>query len=192
MTLVEKILHNSWPKEYDPLPATFNRITFDEAMDKFGTDKPDMRYKEFQVKTTEYNGFQFFPFPKILLNLQMFLNLIFSIFQMKNITDLVEFTGEQKTDDRSRAYIIAVQENFASSFTDTMGDTLSGVAMRKTGVQFTPIRVDDDWDSKCNLTDSSVNAINERFNLQPNDVVLFAYGPTTRVVSDALSVFSLI
>lgn len=110
---------------------------------------------------------------------------------MENITELVEFTGEQKTDDRSRAYIIPIQESFAASFTDTMGDTLNSVAMRKKNLQFTPIRVNDDWGSKCNLTEASVNAINERFSLQPNDVLLYAYGPKTSVVSDILHAFSL-
>lgn len=109
---------------------------------------------------------------------------------MKNITDIAEFTGEQKTDDLYRAYIIPVQENFATSFTDTMGETLSGVALRKKDIQFTPIRVDSNWGSKCNLTDASANAINERFNLQPNDVILFAYGAKSSVVSDILSVFA--
>lgn len=49
IALVENILQNSWPKELGTLPATFNRITFEEAMDRYGSDKPDMRYKEFQV-----------------------------------------------------------------------------------------------------------------------------------------------
>lgn len=68
MRLVEQILHSSWPKEFDSLPATFNRITFDEAMDKFGTDKPDMRYKEFQVKMIELKRFRFYLFYQTLIS----------------------------------------------------------------------------------------------------------------------------
>lgn len=49
IALVENILQHSWPKELGALPVTFNRISYDEAMDRYGSDKPDMRYKDFQV-----------------------------------------------------------------------------------------------------------------------------------------------
>lgn len=50
LALVENIIQHSWPKELGTLPVTFNRISFDEAMDRYGSDKPDMRYKVLQVK----------------------------------------------------------------------------------------------------------------------------------------------
>lgn len=111
---------------------------------------------------------------------------------MENITNIVEFDGEQKTDERKLAYIIPVQGDFANAFTDTMGDILKGVALTKKDVQFIPTRIDDDWHTKCKLTQESANTISEKFNLQPNDVVLFAYGSKTDVVSVAHSLKSYI
>lgn len=46
--LVEHLLRYSWPKFLDPLPITFNRMSYRDAMEKYGCDKPDTRF-DFQV-----------------------------------------------------------------------------------------------------------------------------------------------
>lgn len=44
MQLVEETLSYSWPKEYPKIKLPFDRITYAEAMEKYGTDKPDTRF----------------------------------------------------------------------------------------------------------------------------------------------------
>uniref|UniRef100_A0A0A1X7W5 Aspartate--tRNA ligase, mitochondrial n=2 Tax=Zeugodacus cucurbitae TaxID=28588 RepID=A0A0A1X7W5_ZEUCU len=42
MNLIEELLRYSWPKR--GLQTPFRRITYEEAMEKYGTDKPDIRF----------------------------------------------------------------------------------------------------------------------------------------------------
>lgn len=44
MQLIEETLRYSWPKEYTKIQTPFKRMTYDHAMEKFGTDKPDTRF----------------------------------------------------------------------------------------------------------------------------------------------------
>uniref|UniRef100_A0A1A9W5F1 Aminoacyl-transfer RNA synthetases class-II family profile domain-containing protein n=1 Tax=Glossina brevipalpis TaxID=37001 RepID=A0A1A9W5F1_9MUSC len=44
MQLVEEVLRYSWPKEYSKIQTPFRRITYEEALEKYGTDKPDIRF----------------------------------------------------------------------------------------------------------------------------------------------------
>ncbi|XP_031345398.1 aspartate--tRNA ligase, mitochondrial isoform X2 [Photinus pyralis] len=44
MNLVEELLQYSWPSILKPLPRRFPQITYKEAMEKYGTDKPDLRF----------------------------------------------------------------------------------------------------------------------------------------------------
>lgn len=49
MNLVENVFLKSWPKELSAITAPFRRMTFNEAMDRYGSDKPDTRYSNFLV-----------------------------------------------------------------------------------------------------------------------------------------------
>lgn len=42
--LIEELLRYSWPKFLPNLPDSFPRITYTDAMELYGSDKPDMRY----------------------------------------------------------------------------------------------------------------------------------------------------
>lgn len=44
MQLIEETLRYSWPKHLPKLQTPFRRITYEEAMEKYGTDKPDTRF----------------------------------------------------------------------------------------------------------------------------------------------------
>ena len=42
--VAEKLIHNIFTKCDIDIPSTFKRMTYHEAMEKYGSDKPDMRY----------------------------------------------------------------------------------------------------------------------------------------------------
>ncbi|XP_046804935.1 aspartate--tRNA ligase, mitochondrial [Lucilia cuprina] len=53
MQLIEETLRYSWPKEYTKIQTPFKRMTYNEAMEKFGTDKPDTRFSLALTNVTE-------------------------------------------------------------------------------------------------------------------------------------------
>lgn len=50
MNLIENVLLHSWPCESQHFPVPFKKMTFDEAMDKYGSDKPDTRFNDLLVR----------------------------------------------------------------------------------------------------------------------------------------------
>lgn len=44
MSLIEDLLSYSWPEYLNPIPTRFQRMTFKQAMQNYGSDKPDIRF----------------------------------------------------------------------------------------------------------------------------------------------------
>ncbi|XP_073825775.1 aspartyl-tRNA synthetase, mitochondrial [Musca autumnalis] len=44
LQLIEEVLRYSWPKELGKIHTPFRRITYEEAVERYGTDKPDTRF----------------------------------------------------------------------------------------------------------------------------------------------------
>lgn len=45
INLIEELLENSWPDSVSPLPKSFIRMKYEDALERYGTDKPDIRYE---------------------------------------------------------------------------------------------------------------------------------------------------
>lgn len=43
--LIEDLLNFCWPKFLPDIPTRFPKMTFDEAMEQYGSDKPDTRFE---------------------------------------------------------------------------------------------------------------------------------------------------
>lgn len=43
MNLIENLLVYSWPEELSPIKVPFKLMTYEDAMELYGTDQPDLR-----------------------------------------------------------------------------------------------------------------------------------------------------
>lgn len=53
MQQIEELLQYSWPTFLNPLPAKFKRIAYSDAMENYGSDKPDTRFENKLQNCTE-------------------------------------------------------------------------------------------------------------------------------------------
>lgn len=81
MSLIENLLAYSWPEELGSIDVPFKLMAYEDAMELYGTDQPDLRIP-YQVRT--HAQFSAFPFclPFCLLTSLDF-------FQIQNLTNIV-------------------------------------------------------------------------------------------------------
>jgi len=49
MNLIESLLKHCWPKHLEPLTLPLPRLSYSEAIQRYGTDKPDTRYSNLVI-----------------------------------------------------------------------------------------------------------------------------------------------
>jgi len=158
--LNEKLIVNIWKKiKGIDLPTPFPRMTWQEAMDRFGTDRPDTRYGMELVNTSDLfskSGFK------------VFSNAISSGGCVKCIT-------------------IENGNNLISNVRIKPGGDIFSEAQKAGagGLAFIRVRDDKEVDTigaiKDNLTTSQIKELLLKTQAKPGDLILFGAGPTNIV-----------
>lgn len=51
--VIEELLNYSWPRFLEPIPSSFLRMTYNDALENYGSDKPDTSF-DFKVFAITY------------------------------------------------------------------------------------------------------------------------------------------
>lgn len=68
MELIEELVVYCWPKEFDSIKLPISRLSFADAMEKYGVDSPDLRIpfqvfsQLFFIKIRDHSSSFFLPF----------------------------------------------------------------------------------------------------------------------------------
>uniref|UniRef100_A0A182MM31 Aminoacyl-transfer RNA synthetases class-II family profile domain-containing protein n=1 Tax=Anopheles culicifacies TaxID=139723 RepID=A0A182MM31_9DIPT len=151
--LIEHVLIKSWPYDDNPIRGPFPRMTLAEAMERFGSDKPDTRF-----------GYELQNFTKLLA------------------TQLTMPEGVRKQDFRAYGVVIRAEQaqKLASGLKKSLEDIAKKSNFCKfTQSQITPdwssgpiVRL---------LGKESAEALCEQYSLRPGDLLLLGWGKQTYV-----------
>ncbi|XP_035795043.1 aspartate--tRNA ligase, mitochondrial-like [Anopheles albimanus] len=154
ISLVEAVLRKSWPFTDQPLKTPFPRMTLAEAMDRFGSDKPDVRFGyELQNVST-------------LLSPQ----------------DHLTVSGVREQDFRAYAIVIRAQE--ARQLPGGVRKTLDEIAKKSNYCKFTMSKITSDWNTGSIvrlLGQSATEAVSGQLSLEPDDVLFLGWGKQSYV-----------
>ncbi|KAI9915740.1 hypothetical protein PsorP6_006879 [Peronosclerospora sorghi] len=160
MHLIERLIKKIWEAAGKDLPdRPFPRISFDEAMHRFGVDKPDTRYAmELQDVDDLLDGCDFAPF--------------------KALRDSCHAKNSSK---RNVIRAINAKSLARHGFTRKEIDELEKVAKRASstvGVFVVKVEAGKYWKSSLSkkISASEMKQLNERLDAQEGDVLIFAVG----------------
>uniref|UniRef100_M4C0U6 Aminoacyl-transfer RNA synthetases class-II family profile domain-containing protein n=1 Tax=Hyaloperonospora arabidopsidis (strain Emoy2) TaxID=559515 RepID=M4C0U6_HYAAE len=161
MHLIERLVKEIWKAADKELPdRPFVRMTFDEAMHRFGVDKPDTRYGiELQDVDDLLQGCEFGPFKMALADRHVKI-------------------------DSKRGVVRAINAKFLSStgFSRKDIDELEKVAKRTSSIAsafVVKVGSDKQWKSSLakHLSTSEIDQLNERLDASEGDLLIFSAGP---------------
>lgn len=131
LELIENVLRYSWPCELNSISTPFKRMTFNDAMDKYGSDKPDTRSDEFLVTFLLSHSFDLCI--KVLLYLQL-----------ENISDVFDVSDDVlKKFKNFAAYVIPLRGQMAANFSNSDGLILKGSASQAKNIEFVFSRINE-------------------------------------------------
>ncbi len=159
----EELFGRIWKEVLDfNLPAQFPKITYDEAMNKYGIDKPDMRIKDLMIITditeaVKSSGFKVFK-------------------DVINTGGIIAGIKTGKTQDGRKIEITRKISDGYTEFAKKLG--FGGLAT---------LKMNDDGTLQSSilkfLNEESINGIKSAFNLQPGDFILILSGDRSKVLN---------
>uniref|UniRef100_A0ABK8FMV5 Aminoacyl-transfer RNA synthetases class-II family profile domain-containing protein n=2 Tax=Anopheles gambiae TaxID=7165 RepID=A0ABK8FMV5_ANOGA len=151
--LIEQVLTKSWPYSENPIRAPFPRMTLAEAMERFGSDKPDTRFGYELQNVTKTLG----------AGLTMPAGVRQQDFRVYGVVVRAEEARKLPTGLKKSLEEIAKQSNFCK-FTQSKvtPEWSSGPIQRLLGKE-------------------SADALSEQLSLQPDDLLLLGWGKQTYV-----------
>lgn len=130
INLIENVLLESWPKELGTITVPFNRMSFNDAMDKYGSDKPDTRYSQLLVKI-------YFKIKKIKFGTKM--NFFF---QLRDVTSALSETLNVDNCKKFAAYAIPVQRTSVAGLSQALELNFKATAQQNK-INFVKIKIDE-------------------------------------------------
>ncbi|KAI9563756.1 hypothetical protein GHT06_011220 [Daphnia sinensis] len=157
--LIEGLLNHVWPEDMGNLPIPFPEMSYKDAMENYGVDKPDTRFGNLLQDITDLAK----------------ANEISRIFHSSQIADF--------------AAIAIVFKNSAALISKTAEDSLLASAKmttNKTQLAFVLIRMEDGgkWKSSLakKLTQETMNSVGDRLGVSAGDAILLGLGPRESLV----------
>ncbi|XP_048508538.1 aspartate--tRNA ligase, mitochondrial isoform X2 [Athalia rosae] len=151
MGLAEDLLSESWLKEFGEMSIPFERMTFSDAMEFYGSDKPDLR---------------------LPYKLQNVTDIVKTSHTLRESTEL-EFNNE------FGAYAV-VFPNERRNFTTSVKTQFEDISEKEfPGIRFIQVKVSkDSWKTKLNslLSTYVVDDIESRLGLQEGDMMFLSIG----------------
>lgn len=153
--LIEQVLTKSWPYSDNPIRAPFPRMTLAEAMERFGSDKPDTRF-----------GYELQNLNKTLgVGLTMPAGVREQDFRVYGVVVRAEEARKLPTGLKKSLEEIAKQSNFCKFTQSKVTPEWSSEPIQRL------------------LGKESADALSEQLSLQPDDLLLLGWGKQTYVVS---------
>uniref|UniRef100_A0AAV1TQK5 Aminoacyl-transfer RNA synthetases class-II family profile domain-containing protein n=1 Tax=Peronospora matthiolae TaxID=2874970 RepID=A0AAV1TQK5_9STRA len=161
MHLIERLVKEIWKSANKELPdRPFARMTYDEAMHRFGVDKPDTRYGiELQDVDDLLQGCEFGPLKTALADRHVKIDSKRGVVRAINAKLLLS-TGFSRKDIDELEKVAKRTSSVASAFVVKVGS-------------------DKQWKASLakHLSTSEIDQLNERLDAKEGDLLIFAAGP---------------
>ena len=191
--LIEGLLHYSWPEDLGSLTLPFPEMSFKDAINNYGVDKPDTRFSNTLLDITETvlsseiarifaslsESSDFAAIAVVFNDSAVFTQIVIygpsDVIELKDLTTLLfVFLQNLLTKAAEEALMKSARE------ANDRSSSLSFVAVR--------IGADGKWRSSLTkkLTEPTMSSISHKLGASPNDVVFLGLGRRESLVSTAL------
>lgn len=157
--LIEGLLNHVWPEDMGNIPIPFPEMSYKDAMENYGVDKPDTRFG----------------------------NLLQDITDLTKASEMSRiFKSSQIADFTAIAIVFKSSVALISKTAEESLLTSAKMATNKTQLSFVLIRMEDGgkWKSSLakKLTQETMNSVGDRLGASAGDTILLGLGPRESLV----------